>query len=119
MLWASQSRTAHVLTLSARKVIRDLIRSPLRRSLASLANDAVLPEPGQHLHGFTLRRKKHVPELELTALEWQHGKTGAEYLHVARDDSNNVFSIGFKTNPPDHTGVPHILEHTTLCGSEK
>lgn len=60
-----------------------------------------------------------MPELQLTAFDLQHDKTGAEYLHVARDDSNNVFSIGFKTNPPDHTGVPHILEHTTLCGSEK
>lgn len=74
---------------------------------------------GQQLHGFTLKRQKHVPELQLTAYELQHNVTGAEYLHVDRDDKNNVFSIGFKTNPPDHTGVPHILEHTTLCGSEK
>lgn len=66
-----------------------------------------------------MKRVKHVPELELTALQLQHDKTGAEHLHIARDDSNNVFSIGFKTNPPDDTGVPHILEHTTLCGSQK
>ncbi|KAH8664216.1 mitochondrial presequence protease [Xylariales sp. PMI_506] len=77
------------------------------------------PKPGEKLHGFTLLRTKHVPELELTALHLKHDKTGADYLHIARDDSNNVFSIGFKTNPPDDTGVPHILEHTTLCGSEK
>lgn len=77
------------------------------------------PKPGEKLHGFTLVRTKHVPELELTALHLKHDKTGADYLHIARDDSNNVFSIGFKTNPPDDTGVPHILEHTTLCGSEK
>ncbi|KAL8734112.1 MAG: hypothetical protein Q9181_003301 [Wetmoreana brouardii] len=74
---------------------------------------------GQHLHGFTLKRQRHVPELQLTAYELQHDKTGAEYLHIDRDDKNNVFSIGFKTNPPDDTGVPHILEHTTLCGSER
>ncbi len=77
------------------------------------------PQPGENLHGFMLKRKKHVPELQLTALHFEHEKTGAEYLHVARDDKNNVFSSGFKTNPPDHTGVPHILEHTTLCGSQK
>jgi presequence protease len=77
------------------------------------------PKPGEKLHGFTLLRTKQVPELQLTALHLQHDKTGADYLHVARDDSNNVFSIGFKTNPPDDTGVPHVLEHTTLCGSEK
>ncbi|EPE02920.1 mitochondrial presequence protease [Ophiostoma piceae UAMH 11346] len=88
-----------------------------QRAFASLAN--VPTTPGEKLHGFTLLRTKHVPELELTALHLQHDKTGAEHLHIARDDVNNVFSIGFKTNPPDDTGVPHILEHTTLCGSEK
>lgn len=60
-----------------------------------------------------------MPELHLCAILLQHGKTGADYLHVAREDKNNVFGIGFKTNPPDATGVPHILEHTTLCGSKK
>ncbi|KAL1304931.1 hypothetical protein AAFC00_003845 [Neodothiora populina] len=94
--------------------------SPLtKRSYASVTDLAKYPRPGDQLHGFTLKRAKHVPELELTALHFEHDKTGADYLHIARDDSNNVFSIGFKTNPPDATGVPHILEHTTLCGSEK
>ncbi|CRK18037.1 hypothetical protein BN1708_012211 [Verticillium longisporum] len=93
-------------------------------SVASTARAAVTeltqyPKAGEKLHGFTLLRSKHVPELKLTALHLQHDKTGADYLHIARDDSNNVFSIGFKTNPPDDTGVPHILEHTTLCGSQK
>lgn len=94
------------------------------RNAANAARKAVTelsqyPKPGDKLHGFTLVRSKHVPELELTALHLQHDKTGADYLHIAREDSNNVFSIGFKTNPPDDTGVPHILEHTTLCGSSK
>ncbi|KAK3373957.1 Metalloenzyme, LuxS/M16 peptidase-like protein [Lasiosphaeria ovina] len=91
-------------------------RSAVHRAVTELSH---FPKPGDKLHGFTLLRTKHVPELELTALHLQHDKTGAEHLHIARDDSNNVFSIGFKTNPPDDTGVPHILEHTTLCGSEK
>ncbi|KAI9701384.1 MAG: Mitochondrial presequence protease [Bogoriella megaspora] len=91
----------------------------IRRGYASVTALENFPKPGEQLHGFTLLRSKHVPELELTALHLQHDKTGADYLHIARDDKNNVFSIGFKTNPPDDTGVPHILEHTTLCGSEK
>lgn len=66
-----------------------------------------------------MQEKKHIPELHLTAVLLKHDKTNADYLHVAREDRNNVFGIGFKTNPPDFTGVPHILEHTTLCGSEK
>ncbi|RMZ91583.1 hypothetical protein DV736_g1171, partial [Chaetothyriales sp. CBS 134916] len=74
---------------------------------------------GTSIHGFTLRQAKHVPELDLTALQLQHDRTGADYLHVARDDKNNVFAINFKTNPTDGTGLPHVLEHVTLCGSDK
>ncbi|KAF2094043.1 hypothetical protein NA57DRAFT_47202 [Rhizodiscina lignyota] len=95
------------------------VRHASRRFYATVTDLKQYPKPGEEVSGFTLRRSKHFPELELSALELQHKKTGAQYLHVARDDSNNVFSIGFKTNPPDATGVPHILEHTTLCGSEK
>ncbi|KAK0635305.1 Metalloenzyme, LuxS/M16 peptidase-like protein [Bombardia bombarda] len=97
-------------------MLRNATKGATRRAVTEFSQ---LPKPGDKLHGFTLLRSKHVPELELTALHLQHDKTGAEHLHIARDDSNNVFSIGFKTNPPDDTGVPHILEHTTLCGSEK
>ena len=91
----------------------------LRHGFASIRHLDSLPKPGESLHGFILRGIKHVPELELTALRFEHERTGADYLHVAREDRNNVFSIGFKTNPPDATGVPHILEHTTLCGSQR
>ena len=96
-----------------------LLQQAKSRSYAAIAESNGLPNVGEHMHGFTVKRSKHVPELELTALHLQHDKTGAEYLHVARDDKNNVFSIGFKTNPPDRTGLPHILEHLALCGSEK
>lgn len=74
---------------------------------------------GASIHGYDIERVMPVPELKLTAVHLIHGHTGAEHLHIDRDDRNNVFSIGFKTNPPDCTGVPHILEHTTLCGSYK
>ncbi|GAB7359507.1 hypothetical protein MBLNU230_g6152t1 [Neophaeotheca triangularis] len=96
-----------------------LHRYSLRRTYASVTDLLTLPKPGAELHGFKLERVKNVPELELSALHFKHTSTGADYLHIARDDSNNAFSIGFKTNPPDATGVPHILEHVTLCGSEK
>ncbi|KAK5096584.1 Mitochondrial presequence protease [Lithohypha guttulata] len=93
-------------------------RSRVQR-YASVTNIENFPALGEQLHGFTLKQKKHVPELHLTALQLEHDKTGAEYLHVAREDKNNVFAINFKTNPIDRTGLPHILEHVTLCGSEK
>lgn len=89
------------------------------RRYASVTDIERYPNPGDQLHGFTLKEVKHVPELHLTAVQLEHDKTGAEYLHVARNDKNNVFAISFKTNPTDRTGLPHILEHVTLCGSEK
>lgn len=104
------------LSSTIRRMLRGASKGAVRKAVTELAQ---YPKPGEKLHGFTLVRSKHVPELELTAIHLQHDKTGADYLHVAREDKNNVFSIGFKTNPPDDTGVPHILEHTTLCGSEK
>ncbi|RAH51333.1 pitrilysin family metalloprotease cym1 [Aspergillus brunneoviolaceus CBS 621.78] len=91
----------------------------MRRSASTVTNIDNFPGIGDKVHGFTVQEKKHVPELHLTAVRLTHDKTDADYLHVAREDKNNVFGIGFKTNPPDATGVPHILEHTTLCGSEK
>ncbi|KAJ2721291.1 Mitochondrial presequence protease [Coemansia sp. Benny D115] len=74
---------------------------------------------GQELHGFVVEDVHTVPELKLKAIRMRHIKTNAEWLHIDRDDNNNVFSIGFNTSVTDSTGVPHILEHTTLCGSEK
>lgn len=76
-------------------------------------------QPGQKIHGFTVREVVEVPDLFLTAVKLTHDKTGAQYLHAARDDSNNLFSVQLRTTPMDNTGVPHILEHTVLCGSQK
>jgi Zn-dependent M16 (insulinase) family peptidase len=50
---------------------------------------------------------------------YRHKKTGAELLSVHNDDDNKVFGITFRTPPTDSTGVPHILEHSVLCGSRK
>ena len=50
---------------------------------------------------------------------YRHKKSGAELLSVSTDDDNKVFGIVFRTPPEDSTGVPHILEHSVLCGSRK
>merc|ERR1719223_2168316 len=50
---------------------------------------------------------------------YRHKQTGAELLSVATDDDNKCFGITFRTPPSDSTGVPHILEHSVLCGSRK
>lgn len=50
---------------------------------------------------------------------YKHKKTGAEIMSVSNDDENKVFGVVFRTPPKDSTGIPHILEHSVLCGSRK
>ncbi|XP_073995369.1 presequence protease, mitochondrial isoform X1 [Rhodnius prolixus] len=69
------------------------------------------------IEGFTVTNISYIPEFNMSMIKLSHLRTGCEYIHLARDDSNNVFSVGFRTTPTDSTGLPHILEHTTLCGS--
>ncbi|KAM7400088.1 hypothetical protein PAMA_004675 [Pampus argenteus] len=90
-----------------------------RLKSTSAGEKALQYQPGQKVHGFTVREVVMVPDLFLTAVKLTHDRTGAQYLHAARDDSNNLFSVQFRTTPMDSTGVPHILEHTVLCGSQK
>ncbi|KAJ2314837.1 Mitochondrial presequence protease [Coemansia sp. Cherry 401B] len=98
----------------AAMLARPLSSTPLRRSQGG--SDI---ERGSQLHGFVVEDVQSVSELKLKAVRLRHQRTGLEWLHIDRDDANNVFSIGFNTSVTDSTGVPHILEHTTLCGSER
>ena len=75
--------------------------------------------PGERLHGFHILRVEQIPEIRVTAYEIEHERTGAAILHLHCDDRENLFSIGFRTPPRDSTGVPHILEHSVLAGSER
>ncbi|KAI9253614.1 peptidase M16C associated-domain-containing protein [Sporodiniella umbellata] len=90
----------------------------LRTRVRSYATKATLT-PGHRLHGYEVQQVRKIPELELTAISLKHEATGAKHLHIDREDSNNVFAVGFHTPVKNDTGVPHILEHTTLCGSNK
>lgn len=76
-------------------------------------------QPGKVYHGFICSEVEPIKEYNMTAYLLTHETTKTEYLHLERDDSNNVFSVGFRTTPQDSMGTPHILEHTVLCGSEK
>ncbi len=67
---------------------------------------------------FQLIRQDHIPSLNLNVLEFRHRATGARHFHLDSKDSNNAFLVAFPTIPQDSTGVAHILEHTTLCGSQ-
>jgi presequence protease len=71
------------------------------------------------LHGFELTDERALPEANSAACIYRHVKTGAELLSLVNDDENKVFGVAFRTPPPDSTGLPHILEHSVLCGSRK
>ena len=68
---------------------------------------------------YDLITEEHIPEVNALARHYRHKKTGAEILSLINDDENKVFGVSFATPPEDSTGLPHILEHSVLCGSEK
>lgn len=71
------------------------------------------------LNAYQVIKDKKVNELNSDAMILEHKKTGARIFLLSNDDENKVFCIGFRTPPSDSTGVPHILEHSVLCGSAK
>ena len=73
----------------------------------------------QKLHGFTVQRVRESAELGGVFTEFTHDSTGARVCWLNTGNKNKLFSIAFKTTPEDDTGVFHIIEHSTLCGSER
>ena len=68
---------------------------------------------------FELIRQEHVPSLGVTLEQYRHRATAASHIHLAAADGNNAFLVALPTVPQDSTGVAHVLEHVTLCGSER
>jgi Zn-dependent M16 (insulinase) family peptidase len=68
---------------------------------------------------FEYIRQHRVPSLNIEVQEYRHRATGAVHYHLAAEDDQNAFLVAFRTVPQDSTGVAHILEHTSLCGSRK
>lgn len=71
------------------------------------------------IKNYTLLKEEYIEEMNGTAYLLLHDKTKAHVLFVKNDDTNKVFNIGFRTPPDNDTGVPHIIEHSVLCGSRK
>ncbi|GLU09298.1 hypothetical protein SLE2022_261640 [Rubroshorea leprosula] len=69
--------------------------------------------------GFEKVSEQFIGECKSKAVLFKHKKTGAEVMSVSNNDENKVFGIVFRTPPKDSTGIPHILEHSVLCGSRK
>jgi hypothetical protein len=70
-------------------------------------------------HGFEEVNDQEIPEIRTRARLFRHLRTGAELLSLENDDENKCFGVTFRTPPPDSTGLPHIMEHSVLCGSRK
>ena len=71
------------------------------------------------IHGFKRIMQVPVKELDAVLCRFKHEKTGLELAWLKRNEENKTFGIAFKTLPENDTGVFHILEHSTLCGSDK
>lgn len=70
-------------------------------------------------YGFELVSEREIDEINSIVRLYAHKKTGARVLSLLNDDENKVFGITFRTPPHDSTGLPHIMEHSVLCGSRK
>ena len=70
------------------------------------------------LTNYELIQQKELKDLKSEGYLLRHKKSGARVLLMENDDENKVFTIGFRTPPEDSTGLPHILEHSVLCGSK-
>lgn len=70
-------------------------------------------------NAYEIITEKNVEDLNSKGYLLKHKKTGARVFILSNDDENKVFYIGFRTPPYDSTGLPHILEHSVLCGSDK
>ena len=70
------------------------------------------------LKEYEVVEERKIPDLNSMGYLVKHKKSGAKLMLLSNDDENKVFYIGFRTPPKDDTGLPHILEHSVLCGSK-
>lgn len=68
---------------------------------------------------YQIIEQRKIEDLNSLGYILKHKKSGAKIAILKNDDENKVFYVGFRTPPNDDTGLPHILEHSVLCGSEK
>ena len=71
------------------------------------------------LTSYEIIKEEQLNDISSHGTVLRHKKTGARVLCLENSDENKVFYIGFRTPISDSTGVPHIVEHTVLCGSDK
>ena len=70
-----------------------------------------------NLNAYEVILTEDLSDLKSKGYLLKHKKSGARILLMENDDENKVFSVAFRTPTADSTGVPHIMEHSVLCGS--
>ena len=73
----------------------------------------------ENISAYEIVKKEDLTDIHSTGYLLRHKKSGARLVLIENDDENKVFSIAFRTTPKNSTGVPHILEHSVLCGSRE
>lgn len=73
----------------------------------------------ENIPAYEIVTQENLTDIHSTGYMLRHKKTGARLILIENDDENKVFSIAFRTPPANSTGVPHILEHSVLCGSRE
>ncbi|KAK9864580.1 hypothetical protein WJX84_000690 [Apatococcus fuscideae] len=92
----------------------------VRAAVAAPAPPQVESEPApKELHGFSLVQQEFIQEYNSDVLIYRHDKTGAEVMSLVNDDENKTFGVVLRTPVENSKGIPHILEHSVLCGSRK
>ena len=73
----------------------------------------------ENIPAYEVLKQENLTDIHSAGYLVRHKKTGARLVLIENDDENKVFSIAFRTTPKNSTGVPHILEHSVLCGSRE
>jgi len=113
--FASASSTCpSTLSTTALKSTLEEAASTASRTTTTTAAAAPVEHPAYEILSTDM-----IPEFGAHATLYRHTQSGAQLLSLSTDDDNKCFGITFRTPPSDSTGVPHILEHSVLCGSRK
>ncbi|MEW5297561.1 MAG: hypothetical protein WDW36_000765 [Sanguina aurantia] len=118
---ATRSVSSGLASLMQRPVLGVASRTSIRSfAMVTAAPPAkAAPVIVQEAHGFKLERQQFVKEYDSEVLFYRHQKTGAELISVLNSDENKTFGVVFRTPVDNSFGIPHILEHSVLCGSRK
>lgn len=71
------------------------------------------------MNGFTLKESSTISQPKCDASLWIHNKTKARIVFLKNNDEHRAFTIAFCTPPTNNKGIPHMLEHSVFCGSNK